>query len=320
MQMDSKTAEHIYKTMCKIRRFEEQVEKLLESGEMPGFAHFYNGEEAIASGVCANLKQTDYITSTHRGHGHLIAKGGSLSKMMAELFGKVTGYNHGKGGSLHIAAPELGILGANGIVGGGIPLSVGAALSSKFKKDGKVTVCFFGDGATNQGSFHESLNLASCLCVPVVFVCENNQFGVGTRISQVCNQPDLARRAVSYNMPGEIADGQDMFAVYELAGKYIELARSGKGPALLEFKTWRYKNHFSGEPSGVYRTKEEEQEWHKRDPLSIAGKKIIEQKLLTQDAIVAIEKAVAKEVEEAVEFARKSADPALETAVENIYA
>lgn len=318
--MDSSTAKKIYTTMCRIRRFEERVEKLLESGDMPGFAHLYIGEEAIAAGVSANLNPDDYITSTHRGHGHLIAKGGRLDKMMAELYGKADGYNHGKGGSMHIASTALGILGANGIVGGGIPISVGAALASKLKKDNKVTVCFFGDGATNQGSFHESVNFAAVQQVPVVFVCENNQFGVGSRLSEVCRQPDLAKRAIAYGIPGEIVDGQDAFAVYDMAQQYIERARNGEGPALLEMKTWRFKAHFSGEPSGLYRTIEEEQEWLKRDPLIIGAKKMQDKGLIDEQTIKTIEKEVEQELEEAVAFAQQSPDPELESALENVYA
>lgn len=318
--MDAQKAEWIYATMLKIRCFEERVEKLLESGDMPGFAHFYIGEEAIAAGVCANLDTGDYITSTHRGHGHCIAKGGQLGRMMAELYGKSTGYNKGKGGSMHIASPEIGILGANGIVAGGITLAVGAGLSSKFKKDGRVTVCFFGDGATNQGSFHEALNLASVLNVPVVFVCENNQFGVGTRISNVTRQPDLAKRSVSYCIPGVIVDGQDVFAVHEAAQHYISLARQGSGPALLEMKTWRFRAHFNGEPPLLYRTREEEEQWLKRDPIVIARNKMLQQDLLNRSQIDNIEAAVSKELEAAVEFARNSPAPAQESAIEEVYA
>ncbi|MGA3323453.1 MAG: thiamine pyrophosphate-dependent dehydrogenase E1 component subunit alpha [Terriglobia bacterium] len=318
--MDKRKAEWIYTTMVKIRRFEERVEKLLEAGDMPGFAHFYIGQEAIAAGMCADLYDSDYITSTHRGHGHCIAKGGRLDRMMAELYGKSTGYNKGKGGSMHIASPEIGILGANGIVGGGIPLAVGAGLSSKFKKDGRVTICFFGDGATNQGSFHEGLNLASVLSVPVIFVCENNQFGVGTRICNVTRQPDLAKRSIAYCMPGVIVDGQDVFAVYEAAQRFISRARQGGGPALLEMKTWRFRAHFSGEPPLLYRTREEEEQWLKKDPLVLGREQMQSQSLLTQKQIDEIEADVAKQLEAAVEFARNSAPPAPESAVEEVYA
>ncbi len=318
--MDREKAEGIYRTMLRIRRFEERVEKLLEAGDMPAFAHFYMGEEAIAAGMCADLSESDYITSTHRGHGHCIAKGGRLDRMMAELYGKSTGYNKGKGGSMHIASPEIGILGANGIVGAGIPLAVGAGLSSKFKQDGRVTVCFFGDGATNQGSFHEGLNLAAVLNVPVVFVCENNQFGVGTRICNATRLPDLAKRSVAYGIPGVVIDGQDVFAVYEAAQKYISIARQGGGPALLEMKTWRFRGHFSGEPPLLYRTREEEAEWLKKDPLLIAREKMLSHKLLTEDQIDRIQGDVAKEVEAAVEFARNSPSPTQESAVEGVYA
>jgi TPP-dependent pyruvate/acetoin dehydrogenase alpha subunit len=240
--------------------------------------------------------------------------------MMAELYGKSTGYNKGKGGSMHIASPEIGILGANGIVGGGIPLAVGAGLSSKFKKDGRVTICFFGDGATNQGSFHEGLNLASVLSVPVIFVCENNQFGVGTRICNVTRQPDLAKRSIAYCMPGVIVDGQDVFAVYEAAQRFISRARQGGGPALLEMKTWRFRAHFSGEPPLLYRTREEEEQWLKKDPLVLGREQMQSQSLLTQKQIDEIEADVAKQLEAAVEFARNSAPPAPESAVEEVYA
>ncbi|MBN1675601.1 MAG: thiamine pyrophosphate-dependent dehydrogenase E1 component subunit alpha [Kiritimatiellae bacterium] len=317
--MDKSTAEWIWQTMVKIRLFEEEVERLLQSGELPGFAHFYLGQEACASGVCANLAQSDYITSTHRGHGHCIAKGGRLDKMMAELYAKETGYNKGKGGSMHIASPEIGILGANGIVGGGIPLATGAALSSKLKKDGKVTVCFFGDGATNQGSCHESMNFGAAFQLPIVYVCENNQFGVGTRISEVTREPDLGKRAIGYGMPFEIADGQDVFAVHDVARKAIANARAGGGPTMLELKTWRYRAHFSGEPA-VYRTKEEEAEWLKRDPLEIAKKQFLDKKLLDKTQMKEIQAAAQAELEAAVEFGRTSPEPALESALADVYA
>ena len=317
--MDKQTARWIWHTMTKIRAFEEEVERLLQAGELPGFAHFYIGQEACASGVCANLKETDYITSTHRGHGHCIAKGGRLDKMMAELYAKETGYNKGKGGSMHIASPEIGILGANGIVAGGIPLATGAGLASKLKKDGKVTVCFFGDGATNQGSFHESLNLAAAYQLPVVYVCENNQFGVGTRITEVTNEPDLGKRGIGYGIPYEIADGQDVLAVYETAKKAIARARSDGGPSLLEFKTWRYRAHFSGEPA-VYRTEEEENEWLKRDPLPLAKAAMQEKGLLDDATITEIEAKVKEEIEAAVTFGRESPEPALESALADVYA
>ena len=221
----------------------------------------------------------DYITSTHRGHGHCIAKGGELRRMMAELFAKSTGYNKGKGGSMHIASPSIGILGANGVVGGGIPLATGAALASKLQKAGKVAAAFFGDGASNQGSFHESVNLAAVLNLPVVYVCENNQFGVGTRFCDASKQPDVAQRAIAYGIPGVAADGMDVCAVYDAARTCVDRARSGGGPSLLEVKTWRFRAHFQGEPAS-YRTKEEEQNWLKRDPLEIARKRFAELSLL----------------------------------------
>lgn len=318
--MNREIAAKIYRNMVAIRVFEEKVEQMLLSGELPGFAHFYTGQEACASGVCAHLRTEDYITSTHRGHGHCIAKGGRLDRMMAELFGKKTGYNKGKGGTMHIAATELGILGANGIVAGGLPLSVGAALSSKLQKNGRVTVCFFGDGATNQGSFHESLNFAAAFCLPVVFVCENNQYGVGTRICDITKVKDLAERAAAYGMPGAIADGQDVLAVYEAAGRCIQAAREGKGPSFLELKTWRFRAHFQGEPAN-YRNPEEEKDWlQNRDPLKIAKPKMIEKGLLDQNRMVEIEAEVNAELVHAVKFAKESPVPELELALQDVFA
>ena len=319
MGLDKALAEDIYRKMYSIRVFEEKVEQLFAAGELPGFVHLYIGQEACGVGVCANLTPDDYITSTHRGHGHCIAKGGRLDRMMAELFAKKTGYNKGKGGSMHIACTDIGILGANGINAGGMPLAVGAALSSKFQKNGRVAVAFLGDGASNQGTFHESLNLAAALCVPVVFVCENNQFAVGTRITESTKISDISKRAAGYGMPGVIADGMDVTKVYEAAGELVEAARKGKGPSLLELKTWRYRAHFQGEPA-AYRTKEEEAEWLKKDPLAIARAKLGGLKLLSAERAAAIEKEVAAELEKAVEFARKSPDPALEDALADVFA
>ena len=258
----------LYASMYKIRRFEQEAVKLFHNKELPGWLHSYIGEEAVAVGVCASLNRDDYITSTHRGHGHCIAKGADLKRMMAELYGKETGYCKGKGGSMHIADFSIGILGANGIVGGGIPIATGTALASQYLEDGRVTVCFFGDGASNQGGFHESLNLASLWKLPVVYVCENNLYAETT--PQADHQPirDIADRAKSYNMPGVIVDGNDVFAVYEKANKAVERARAGRGPTLIECKTYRYRGHWEGDPE-VYRTKEEVKEWKKRSPKEV---------------------------------------------------
>jgi len=317
--MTKEQAQRIYRTMFSIRAFEGRVEKLFATGELPGFVHLYLGEEACASGVCANLKADDYITSTHRGHGHCIAKGGKLDRMMAELYGKSTGYNKGKGGSMHIASPDLGILGANGVVAAGLPLATGAALASKLKKSGQVAVAFFGEGASNQGTFHESVNLAAVFDLPVVFVCENNQFGVGTRYDEASRQPDVAKKAIGYNIPSAIADGMDVVAVFEAAKECIDRARSGKGPSILELKTWRYKAHFQGEPSS-YRTKEEEQSWLDRDAIQKARRSFESLKLMSAQEADAIEKSVAEELEAAVVFARESPFPRPEDALIDVFA
>ena len=317
--MDSTIARYIYEKMYAIRVFEEKVEALFAKGELPGFVHLYIGQEACAAGVCANLNTDDYITSTHRGHGHCIAKGGKLNRMMAELFAKKTGYNHGKGGSMHLAATEIGILGANGITAGGLPIAVGAGLSSKMQNQGRVAVAFMGDGSTNQGTFHESVNLAAAFKIPVVFAVENNQFGVGTRFCNISNEPDIAKRATGYGIPGVIVDGMDVIAVYEAAKKAIENAKAGNGPTILEMKTWRYRMHFQGEPA-TYRTQEEEAEWLKKDPLEIAKTKLKAMGLLDDTTIVEIEANVMKELDEAVEFARNSPDPMSEDALTDVFA
>ncbi len=309
----------IYRKMFTIRAFEERVEELFSAGEIPGSVHLYIGEEACAVGVCMNLNQADYITSTHRGHGHCIAKGGDISRMMAELYGKKTGYNKGKGGSMHIAYPDIGILGANGIIAAGMPIATGAALSAKLQKNGRITVAFFGDAASNQGTFHESINLAAALNLPVLFVCENNQYGVGTRISEVTRVSDIGNRAAAYGIPGKIVDGQNVIAVYEAVKEIIEEIRQGKGPALLEMKTWRFRAHFQGEPA-TYRSKEEENSWIKKDPIIIARKDLKKRGFLSEAEVTEIEKEVLDTLEKAVEYARKSPFPELEEALTDVFA
>jgi len=304
--------------MVSIRVFEERVEQLFAAGELPGFVHLYIGEEACAVGVCSALNDTDYITSTHRGHGHCIAKGGRLDRMMAELFAKGAGYNKGKGGSMHIAATDIGILGANGIVGGGVPIALGAALSSKMLGNGRVAVAFFGDGASNQGSIHESMNMAAAFNLPIVFVCENNQFGVGTPLCAISRNPDIFKRAAGYGMPGRAVDGMSVLAVHNAASEYIDRARAGEGPALLEVKTWRYRAHFQGEPAS-YRTSEQEREWLDKDPIPIAKRELQAFGLSEQDQ-AEIEQDVKIELEDAVLFARNSPSPDISQALTEIYA
>src|SRR5262249_8351678 len=236
-----------YRTMRTIRSFEQTLNELSQAGRVPGFLHLYAGEEAVAAGVSIGLGDNDYVASTHRGHGHAIAKGVDLNAMMAEIFGKSSGVCKGKGGSMHIADVEKGMLGANGIVGGGIPLACGAALTAKTLGTGGVAVCFFGDGAANQGTFHEGLNLAAIWNLPVIFVCENNGYAESTPVRYHCAASDIANRASAYEIPGVVVDGLDVFAVYEAAQEAIGRARRGEGPSLLEAKTYRFYGHFQGD-------------------------------------------------------------------------
>ncbi|MGD0876597.1 MAG: thiamine pyrophosphate-dependent dehydrogenase E1 component subunit alpha [Anaerolineales bacterium] len=309
----------MYERMLKIRHFEDRVKDLFAAGELPGFVHLYLGEEAVAVGVCVNLNDDDYITSTHRGHGHIIAKGGEMRRMMAELFAKSTGYNKGKGGSMHIAWPKLGILGANGIVSAGIPIATGAAMSAKLRKSGQVVACFFGDGASNEGTFHESLNIAGAFNLPVVYVCENNLYAVGTRQSEVRKIEDIADRAASYGMPGVVVDGNDVIAVYETTKVAVQRARAGEGPTLIECKTYRWRTHFEGEPD-TYRPPEEVAAWLKREPIAPYRQLLIDQGVITEADAQVIEKQVITELDEAVEFARQSPFPEPETALADLWA
>ena len=319
MDIPKKKLVQMYRGMLRIRYFENRVKDLFAAGEMPGFVHLYLGEEAVAVGACTALKDDDYITSTHRGHGHILAKGGEMKYMMAELYGKASGYNKGKGGSMHIAWPKLGILGANGIVSGGIPIATGAAFSSKYRISGQVAVCFFGDGAASEGTFHEAVNIASAFDLPVVYVCENNLYGVGTRQRDVRNIEDIADRGAAYGIPGQVVDGNNVIAVYEAVYEAVKRARNGAGPSLLECKTYRWRTHFEGEPD-TYRPPEEVKAWLKREPIAPYRKELIEQGVIDETKAEQIEKEVKKELEEAVEFARTSPLPNPETALEGLWA
>jgi pyruvate dehydrogenase E1 component alpha subunit len=299
----------LYRRMVTIRLFEEKAGELFLAGDLPGFVHLYVGEEAIAVGVCANLSETDYITSTHRGHGHCIAKGAQIGRMMAEIFGKRTGYCHGKGGSMHIADFSIGMLGANGVVGGGYNLAVGAALAAKMRGSGQVAVCFFGDGAANRGTFHEALNMAAAWKLPVVFVCENNQWASTTPYQTTTAVRDIADRAAGYGIPGVIADGNDVFDVYETAKTAVGLARHGHGPTLVEAKTYRIKGHFVGDPE-MYRTKAEVREqFEKNDPLKNFISKVTAHAWLPIEELEAIKAEMASAIEEAVDAARHAPYP-----------
>jgi len=311
----------LYKKMIEIRLFEEKIQDLYARGSIPGSVHLYIGQEAIAAGVCAHLRKEDYITSTHRGHGHLIAKGADLKYMMAELFGRKTGYCKGKGGSMHIADFDLGILGSNGIAGGGIPIAVGAGLSSKMRGTDQVTICFFGDGASNNGTFHEGLNFASVHRLPVVFICENNLYGISVSQKQHQAIKDISIRSVAYNMPGITIDGNDVLAVYQTSGEAIQRARAGEGPTLVEYKTYRWRGHYEGDPNQGrrYRTLEEIQMWMKKCPIKRFEAKLAKEKVLNKKKVMDIWKEVEKKIEEAVAFANQSPFPDPGDIFEDVY-
>jgi TPP-dependent pyruvate/acetoin dehydrogenase alpha subunit len=298
----------LYRTMVLIRRFEEKLYHLFSTRDMPGSMHQYNGEEAVAAGVCARLERTDYITSTHRGHGHCIAKGADIRAVMAEMFARSTGCCRGMGGSMHIADFGVGMLGANGIVAAGIPIAVGAGLTCQSRGKGQVAVAFFGDGAVNEGAFHEAMNLAAVWKLPVLFVCENNVYGFSTHYRRVMVREDIADRAAGYGMPGLVVDGMDAAAVYAAAGKAIEKARAGGGPTLLECKTYRFMGHSRFEPSS-YRTREELDQWKKRDPIALLAGRLRGLGVAEAELAAVDEEAVAL-MDEAVRFAEASPDPA----------
>jgi pyruvate dehydrogenase E1 component alpha subunit len=309
-----------YQSMRMIRSFEERLAELVTAGKLGGFLHLYAGEEAVAAGVCAHLGDRDVVASTHRGHGHCIAKGVDVRGMMAELFGKSTGICKGKGGSMHIADIDKGMLGANGIVGAGIPLTTGAALTAKLKKTGGVAVGFFGDGATNQGQFHESLNMAANWKLPAIFVAENNGYGEFTPTEFVTPVKDLAVRAQSYAMRSAVADGMDFFDVYEKAGEAIEAARKGDGPTLLECKTYRFYGHFVGDPLR-YRSKQEAEDWKQhRDPLDLFEAKAVEAGLVDPDALRRIDGEVQAELSAAVDAAESAPLPDPADVLTDVYA
>jgi acetoin:2,6-dichlorophenolindophenol oxidoreductase subunit alpha len=306
------------KRMLLIRGFEEAVRLAFANGKLPGFVHVSVGEEAVAVGVCANLRDDDYVTSTHRGHGHCIAKGVDVKMMMAELYGKETGASKGKGGSMHIFDNKLGMLGANGIVGAGSPLATGAALSAKMRKTDQVAVCFFGDGAANQGAVHESMNLAALWKLPVIFAIENNQYAQYTRHDLDTSVKDFAVRGAAYGMPSKIVNGMDVTEVYGAAHEAVQRAREGKGPTLLEFKTYRYYGHGEGDPQ-VYRTKEEVEEYRKLDPIQSFRSRLIGDGVLTEQSYAALEAEIDRQVEDAVKFAEESPLPAPSEYLDDVY-
>jgi len=309
----------LYRKMLEIRLFEEKVFELYGKNLVPGTIHLYAGEEAIAVGVCANLRKDDYVVSTHRGHGHCIAKGARLDKIMAEILGKKTGYCKGKGGSMHIADFSIGMLGATAVVGAGIPIATGAGLSIKLRGTDQVTAGFFGDGASNQGTFHEGVNMAAIWKLPVLFICENNLYAMGTRQTQVMLIKDIAKRAASYGIPGVSVDGNDVIAVYEAAQEAVRRGRYGDGPTLIECKTYRHKGHSRFDPA-AYRPKEEVEEWLKKDPTRRLKHLLLENGDVSDAEAKQIEKEVSEVVEAAVKFAINSPFPSPEEALEDVYA
>ena len=302
-----------------IREFDEQAALLAEADRVLGAVHLYCGEEASAVGVCSNLTDADYITSNHRGHGHCLAKGGDPKLMYAELFGRSGGYCKGKGGSMHIADLDLGILGANGIVGAGPPIAMGAAFASKYRGDDRVAVCFFGDGASNQGTFHEAANMAAVYSLPLILVCENNLYGEFTRQDRHQTVQDVAARAASYNFPGVVVDGQDVIAVYETAHEAIRRARAGEGPTLIECKTYRYYDHVGRSFSKLKRDPAEEAHWRSRDPIEILRTQLLDQGLLSEAEADAIRERVLARIAEAVDFAEASPWPDPSVLLDDVY-
>ncbi|MDH9184018.1 thiamine pyrophosphate-dependent dehydrogenase E1 component subunit alpha [Staphylococcus epidermidis] len=317
MKMEKEQARWIYKTMNEIRSFEEKVHKIFSDGRIPGFVHLYVGEEAVATGVMSQLSDDDYITSTHRGHGHAIAKGCDLNGMMAEIMGKRDGLGHGKGGSMHVAEIDKGMLGANGIVSGGFGLAIGASISIINQGKDNVAVCFFGDGAANEGNFHEGLNFASILDLPVLFICENNQFAEGTTHDYASASETIAERAAAYNMPGVRVDGMDVVEVYKATQEAVERAKKGEGPTLIECDTYRKYGHFEGDEQKV---KSPDDRNADKNATVEFRKRAIEENWLTEKEANEIEKAAEQAVEDAVKFAEESELPDEDSLYKDVFA
>jgi TPP-dependent pyruvate/acetoin dehydrogenase alpha subunit len=306
----------LYERLALVRAFETRVGELYRANRIPGFVHTSLGQEAVAVGVCSALRPTDYLTTTHRGHGHVVAKGADIDAMMAELFGKASGLCGGKGGSMHVADPSLGILGANAIVGAGLPIAVGAAFASRRAGEDRVTVAFFGEGAVNQGMFHEAVNLAAIWDAPVIFACENNLYSEFTDSRTMCRVPEVAARAAAYGVPSERVDGNDVEVVLERTTAAAERCRSGAGPVLLEFETYRWMGHYEGDPQR-YKPDDEVAAWRARDPLEIVRRRLVEGG--ADDAQLDIVRAAAEAaVERAVEAAEAAEDPDPRSAYEHV--
>ncbi len=309
----------LYRQMLEIRRAEEQLARLHQSGQIPGACHTYIGEEAIATGVCAQLRETDTVMSTHRGHGHALAKGVPPRELIAELLGKVTGCSHGRGGSMHLFKPEVGMLGTSGIVGPSILMATGAGYSALLQGSDRVSVAFFGDGAVGNRAFHEGLNLATIWDLPVIFVCENNLYATEVPFRTVTRQPSVAARAASYGLPGVEVDGNDVLAVHRAASEAVVRARTGGGPTLLECKTYRTRPHSEGMRDAGYRTTEEVAEWKGRDPIARLRDQLLRDGIATEAEIGTVDAAVRELIAEAVEFAQASPWPDPATATTHVF-
>jgi len=322
VKLPKKLLVQMLRKMLQIRYFEEALVDLYARGLLPGIVHLSVGQEAAAVGVCENLRKDDFILSTHRGHGHFIAKGGELKPMMAEIFGRKAGYCKGKGGTQHIACLDFGSLGSLGIVGSGIPIAVGAGLSAKLRQTDQVAVSFFGDGASNRGTFHEGLNFASLYKLPVIFVCENNLYGEFTSQKRHQTIVDIANRAASYVMPGVTVDGNDVIAVYEAVKPAVERARQGDGPTLIECKTYRWRGHFEADPGQGerYRTKEEIASWMEKCPIKRYKLRLLQDNIITESEIEKVENAVRNQIEETIAYAKESPFPEPEETLDDVFA
>lgn len=309
----------LFKQMVLIRRTEEQLARAHAAGLVHGACHTYVGEEAVATGVCAHLRADDTLLSTHRGHGHAIAKGVGPRELMAELFGRATGVSHGRGGSMHIFAPEVGVLGTSGIVGPSILMATGAGYSYKLLKQDRVSVAFFGDGASNNGAFHEGLNLAAIWKLPVLYVCENNQYATEVPFGSVAGNPVVAERAKSYGIPGYRVDGNDVIAVYETAREAVRRARAGEGATLIEAFTYRTRAHSEGMRDAGYRTRDEVESWRNRDPIVLLRDRLIAEEIAKADELSRVEATIQSEVEAAFNLAKDDPYPSGATATSHIY-
>ena len=319
MDISQQTASEMYRRMFRSRSFELAAIEKLRTGQIPGALHTSVGQEASIVGSCLALRDDDYMVGNHRSHGHPIGKGARVDRLFAELMGKATGINSGMGGSMHLSDFSVGSLGETSIVGSGLPVAAGAALGSKMQGNDRVTLCFFGDGASNEGTFHESLNLAAVWSLPVVYVCENNGYGELSAARLVVSVPDISARAAGYGIPGVTVDGQDVVAVYEVVSEAVARARRGDGPSLVETKTYRFHDHAFGLPERAYRDPAEVEEWRQRDPVVLFRARLLADAVLDEAGVNALEDEVSAEIEAAIEFAESSPYPSADAAFEHVY-